>query len=123
MTSATDRHARHGLHTTQIHVIAWRRSGYSSNWGWIFSTRVDRTKVCLVTPLVFASAGVDPLRSWVAALYRYERRVRRIGADLICHSDFEPISTGSWERARVMETSSRRTLRGLSKSSQRQLSV
>src|SRR5215208_976394 len=36
---------------------------------------------------------------------------------------FELISTGSWERARVMETSSQRTLRGLCRSSQRLFSV
>ena len=46
-----------------------------------------------------------------------------IGTKIYCDSDFESISTGSWERARVMETSSRRTLRGLSRSSQRQFSA
>jgi len=48
---------------------------------------------------------------------------RRISADIICDFGFEPIATGSWEAARVMETPSRRTLRGLSSSSQRQFSA
>ena len=48
---------------------------------------------------------------------------RRISADIICDLDFEPIPTGSWEAARVMETPSRRTLRGAREPSQRQFSV
>jgi hypothetical protein len=48
---------------------------------------------------------------------------RRISADIICDFGFEPIATGSWEAARVMETPSRRTLRGAREPSQRQFSV
>ena len=78
----------------------------------------DRTKEGFLTPPAFSGAGVDPLRSGLSAIYRYERRGKKIIAYLTCDPDFEPIAAGSWERVGVMETSSRRTLRGPRGSSQ-----
>jgi hypothetical protein len=87
------------------------------------SGRSDRTKVGFLTPIALSSAGVEPFRSRAFALYKYGRKGKKNRTDLTCDSVFELISTGSWERARVMETFSQRTLRGLCRSSQRLFSV
>ena len=62
-------------------------------------------------------------RSRAFALYKHGRKGKKNRTDLTCDSVFELISTGSWERARVMETFSQRALRGLWRSSQRLFSV
>jgi hypothetical protein len=53
--------------------------------------------------------------------WRFEGRnegAKRVVAKFIPDSNLEPIAVGSWERVWVVETSSRRTLRGPSRSSQ-----
>jgi hypothetical protein len=47
----------------------------------------DGTRIGFLTPLVFSSAGVDPLRSGLSTLYRYERR----GKNNHCRSHLRPV--------------------------------
>jgi hypothetical protein len=70
-----------------------------------------------LTPVLIRS-GADYLR-----FEGKDKGAKRVVATLICDADVESIAAGSWERAGVMETSSRRTLRGLREPSQRQFSV
>jgi hypothetical protein len=80
-------------------------------------------KVGFLTLLAFSSTSVDPFRGGYLYFTGMSEGARRISADLTCDSDFEPIAAGGWERAGVMETSSRRMLRGPREPSQRRFSI
>jgi hypothetical protein len=80
-------------------------------------------KVGFLTLLAFSSTSVDPFRSGYLYFKGMSEGARRTSADLTCDSDFEPIAAGGWERAGVMEMSSRRMLRGPREPSQRRFSI
>src|SRR5919112_2660802 len=70
------------------------------------SGRFDRTKVGILIPFAFSSAGVDRLMSRTFALYRCERKSRNESVPISPETrklSRSPLGVG---RARVMETTS-----------------